>query len=73
MQVVVQNEKLPLTVVSDGRIIDYNLEKLKVTREHLTKIMRKNGCKDPSEIFYMAMDSEQNVNIVRKKKKKKFA
>ena len=73
LQVVVQNEKLPLTVVSDGRIIDYNLEKLKVTREHLTKIMRKNGCKDPSEIFYMAMDSEQNVSIVRKKKKKKFA
>ena len=35
--------------------------------------MRKNGCKDPSEIFYMAMDSEQNVSIVRKKKKKKFA
>ena len=73
LEVVVQNEKLPLTVVSDGRIIDYNLEKLKMSRELLLKIMRKNGCKDPSEIFYMAMDSEQNVSIVRKKKKKKFA
>ena len=69
LEVVVQNEKLPLTVVSDGRIIDYNLEKLKMSRELLLKIMRKNA----SEIFYMAMDSEQNVSIVRKKKKKKFA
>lgn len=68
MNMAIKDDKLPLTVVSDGRIIDYNLEKLKISRDLLYKIMRKNGCKGPDEIFYMSADRERNVTIIRREK-----
>lgn len=55
------NNSLPILVISGGKIIDNNLELLKITRSELCKIIKDHGAKDDKQVGVMTVDGNGKV------------
>lgn len=60
---------VPMTVISDGTVVDSSLKFLNLTREDLNIILKKEG-KIPKEIFLMTLNKSGKSIIVDKERKK---
>lgn len=66
MGIAPQDSGLPLIVVSDGKLIIGNLEKLNVSAESIEKRIKKARIPSVSEVFLMTLDDCGNQFIQRK-------
>ena len=60
---------VPMTVISDGTVVDSSLKFLNLTREDLNIVLKKEG-KIPKEIFLMTLNKSGKSIIVDKERKK---
>lgn len=65
INLTLQDESLPLPVISDGKIIYESLRSLEVTPQNLNKIL-KHKCASHKDIFLMTLDREGNHTIIKK-------
>lgn len=56
LTITVDEPGLPITLISDGHIIESNLKKRGYDKTWLTKQMKPFGCTAPSDIFLMTVD-----------------
>ncbi|PPA69046.1 hypothetical protein C4B60_17165 [Jeotgalibacillus proteolyticus] len=58
-------EVIPLTtaLVSDGKIIEQNLEKLNISKEWLVESLKASGVKSLSDVFYAGMQKDGTVYV----------
>ena len=54
---------VPMTVISDGTVVDSSLKFLNLTREDLNIILKKEG-KIPKEIFLMMMSYNEKFEVI---------
>lgn len=67
--IVAPDNGLPVTVISDGTVVDASLDFLKMSREDLALILKKEG-KSAKQIFLMTLNSAKETVIVEKESKK---
>lgn len=67
--IVAPDNGLPVTVISDGTVVDASLDFLKMSREDLALILKKEG-KSAKQIFLMTLNSAKERVIVEKESKK---
>ena len=63
--ITAQDEGVPMTVISDGTVVDSSLKFLNLTRDDLNLILKKEG-KIPKEIFLMTLNKSGKSIIVDK-------
>ncbi|MBE6809888.1 MAG: DUF421 domain-containing protein [Ruminococcaceae bacterium] len=61
----VNETKLPLPVISDGKIIYQSLKSLQITPQKLNKMLKHHKV-SPKEIFLMTLDRDGNQTIINK-------
>ncbi len=61
----VNETKLPLPVISDGKIIYESLNSLQITPQKLNKMLKHHKV-SPKEIFLMTLDRDGNQTIINK-------
>ena len=66
LKVKVMPQPIPYTVISDGRMLDMNMERIGVSEKQLLRILRKHGCKDRNHIFYMSLTRNHDAVIIKK-------
>lgn len=66
LEVEVEEHGIPLTLISDGRVIGRNLKLRDLDRDRLDEWLRKNGHPPAKGIFLMTMDDSGTVFIERK-------
>lgn len=64
-QIPVRPQSLPVTVISDGRIIKDNLKKAGKDDRWLEKQLQNRNCR-AAEVFVMTVDGENQVFLVKK-------
>lgn len=64
-QIPVRPQSLPVTVISDGRIIKDNLKKAGKDQRWLEKQLQNRSCR-ASEVFVMTVDGDNQVFLVKK-------
>lgn len=52
---------LPVLVINDGRILDQNLTAIGLDRRWLEKEIKQRGASDPTKVFLLSVDENQNV------------
>ncbi len=57
---------LPLTIVSDGRIVDRNLQLRGLSREWLAKTLKTKGIASPKRVFLLTIDDAGEVFVEEK-------
>ena len=68
-------EKLSLTVISDGKIIEENLKILGYDEKYLYEQIAKQGIKDKDNVFFASLDETGNFSVFSKmpeKSEKRF-
>ena len=68
MNITVTETEIPYTIISDGKIVVKNMDKLKLTRRGLDKLIKRQGYKSIKEIFYMSMTKDNEQYIIRRDK-----
>lgn len=66
MNLSVPAQEIPYTVISDGRLLTMNMNRLGISEKQLLRILRKYGYKDRKKIFYMSLTRDQKTVIVEK-------
>lgn len=69
--IAAQEAKIPYTVISDGRVLSMNLERLKMDEKQLNALMRRCGVTDRKDILYFAVTADGKSVLIRKEEKKK--
>ena len=69
--IAAQEAKIPYTVISDGRVLSMNLERLKMDEKQLNALMRRCGVTDRKDILYFAVTADGKTVLIRKEDKKK--
>ena len=64
-QVPVSAQSLPVTVISDGRLVQENLKKAGKEEHWLQKQLQTYNCRQ-SQVFLMTVDGENRVFLVKK-------
>lgn len=59
------DSKLPLPVISDGKIVYESLKALEITQQKLNKIL-KHQCDSIKDVFLMTLDRDGNHTIIKK-------
>lgn len=59
------DSKLPLPVISDGKIVYESLKALEITKQKLNKIL-KHQCDNAKDVFLMTLDRDGNHTIIKK-------
>ncbi len=60
-------QPIPYTVISDGRMLTMNMNRLGISEKQLLRLLRKNGYTDRKKIFYMSLTRDLKTVIVEKK------
>lgn len=60
---------LPVTVVSDGRVVARNLRRLNLGRDWLDRELRARGASSPAEVFLLTVDELGRVYYIPKEGK----
>jgi uncharacterized membrane protein YcaP (DUF421 family) len=66
MQVPVQESGLPLVVVSDGRLLEHNLQALGRDTAWLNKRLQERDCAGVESVFLMLVDEADGIYLARK-------
>ncbi len=69
LKIAVPNGGYPVVVVSDGRILENNLQRIGRDLSWLEKQMKKRGVNDPKHIFLMTVNSADQVYLAIKEEK----
>lgn len=59
-------QPIPYTVISDGRFLGMNMDRVGVSEKQLLRILRKRGYKDRKNIFYMSLTHDHKAVIIEK-------
>lgn len=57
----------PTVLVSNGKVIEHNLEKLKMSREELERLLRERGVCEPAEALAAFAHADGTLAVVRRK------
>ncbi|MBM7094307.1 MULTISPECIES: DUF421 domain-containing protein [Alteribacter] len=60
-----ESKGYPTVLISDGRVIDANLKKVK-SRSWLQEQLIKHGLKEPKECFLLTLDEAENVYVSKR-------
>lgn len=63
----IENQALPLPVISDGKIVYESLKALQTTKEKVLKLLKQNKT-DVRNVFLMTLDRNGNNTIIKKRK-----
>ncbi len=66
VNIAVPAQPIPYTVISDGRLLNINMNRLGVSEKQLLRILRKYGYKDRKKIFYMSLTRDQKTVIIER-------
>jgi uncharacterized membrane protein YcaP (DUF421 family) len=66
LNVTVSPQPIPYTVISDGRMLGMNMDRIGISEKQLLRILRKHGYKDRNDIFYMSLTRENDAVIIKK-------
>jgi uncharacterized membrane protein YcaP (DUF421 family) len=66
LNVPVTPQPIPYTVISDGRLLANNLDRIGISEKQMLRILRKHGYKDRNKIFYMSLTRNQAAVIIEK-------
>lgn len=66
LKLKVPKQPLPYTVISDGRLLGMNMDRIGVSEKQLLRILRKHGYKDRHKIFYMSLTRDLTPIIIEK-------
>ena len=66
MGVPVAKGSLPLVLISDGQVLDYNLNRLGRDRDWLRAQLRGRNCTGPEQVFLLLCDREGAIYLSRK-------
>lgn len=67
LQIKAEEKTIPLTIISDGRVLIKNLKKAGLTEEWLNKQLERNGIRKPSEICYAEWKKGNSLYLQRYK------
>lgn len=71
LNLTVQQEKLPITLIIDGEIVKENLHIAKMNEDNLKSILNKNGASDYKHILFAGLDSSSKFFYQEKQNQKK--
>jgi len=57
---------LPLVLISDGKLLEHNLQARGRNRAWLDKQLAQRGCSSPQSVFLMTLDEEGAIYLARK-------
>lgn len=63
MNIAVSPSNLPYTIISDGKINNFNIEKSNKNLNWLKNTLEKNNIKDPKEVFFMNVSDDGSIFI----------
>ena len=66
LNIKTEKEGLPLTVISDGKIIQESIKELKTTEEKVNEILKANKL-STKEVFLLNLDRFGNFTLVKRK------
>ena len=66
MGLKVKENGLPIILVSDGRLLEHNLEARKLSKTWLLDQLAGRDIQDLSQVFLMTVDEAENVYLVKK-------
>lgn len=66
LKVKVTPQPIPYTVISDGRMLGMNMERIGISEKQLLRILRKHGYKNRHDIFYMSLTRDNDAVIIEK-------
>ena len=69
MKLSVTETEIPYTVISDGKIVTKNIDKLNLSQRKLEKMIKQQGYRRISEIFYMSLTNSGEKHIIRREGK----
>ena len=61
-----EDPQLPTVLISDGRVLSKNLADCGKTDAWLQKILRKNGCSSPAQVFLLILQKQDEIFFVAK-------
>lgn len=65
LKVQKEPSRLPLPIISDGKILSESVTALGITRSEVVRRLAKKGIK-PSQVFLMTLDKSGNADIIKK-------
>lgn len=68
LSLAVSQEKLPVTVIMDGKVNYANLKKAGLSQNWLDVMLANNNIADPSQVFFASIESDGQVFIQLKEK-----
>lgn len=68
LSLAVSQEKLPVTVIMDGKVNYANLKKAGLSQNWLDAMLANNNIADPSQVFFASIESDGQVFIQLKEK-----
>jgi uncharacterized membrane protein YcaP (DUF421 family) len=57
---------LPFSLILDGTVMTQNLPRFRLTERSLTKLLAKQGVRDPKTVFFAAMDETGSLVLQKK-------
>jgi uncharacterized membrane protein YcaP (DUF421 family) len=66
LNVTVSPQPIPYTVISDGRMLGMNMDRIGISEKQLLRILRKHGYKNRHDIFYMSLTRDNDAVIIEK-------
>jgi uncharacterized membrane protein YcaP (DUF421 family) len=66
MKISPGDDGIPTVIISDGRLFRSNMDKRGLTTKWLKSTLKSNGADSPDEIFYMTVDKNNSVSIIKK-------
>ncbi len=61
-------DPIPITLISDGKIMQENLRLAGMTRPELLSVIRTRGVHETKDVFYLAKDKDGNYRLISKEK-----
>lgn len=66
LNISVSENEVPFTIISDGRIISENLNRVNITEDWVNNQLMSNSISDIKDVFFMCVDSSLKALIIPK-------
>jgi uncharacterized membrane protein YcaP (DUF421 family) len=57
-------EPYPTVLIHDGRVLDENLRRERLSRDDLHAALRKNGCVDAQEVRFAVLEANGGISVI---------
>jgi len=61
-----QEVGLPVVLISDGKVLERQMDQLRYDRAWLNRQLSKYGCSDPKQVFLLTMNEAGDLHLVKK-------